>query len=91
MMKALVERTRAMLRGGGTLPLTVDHELAVTLNLFRKGGDAILDGIAAQDYDTLRGRPVVTKLTKLLLLGGTLLEKFRLRKSSVGGGEVRQA
>ena len=91
MMKALVDRTRAMLHGGGTLPATVDHELAVTLNLFRKGGDAILDGIAAQDYDTLRGRPVVTKFRKLMLLGGALLEKFRLRQNSVGGREVRQA
>ena len=91
MMKALVQRTRAMLRDGGALPATVDHELAVTLNLFRKGGDAILDGIVAQDYDTLRGRPVVTKLHKLVLLGGALLEKFRLRRSAGHVGGVRQA
>ncbi len=91
MMKSLVERTRAMLHDGGRISSTVDHELAVTLNLFRNGGDAILDGIAAQDYDTLRGRPVVTKMKKLKLLGGALLEKFRLRQSGAGPGEVRQA
>jgi squalene synthase HpnC len=88
MMKALVERTRAMLQEGGEISANVDHELAVTLNLFRRGGDAILNGIAAQDYDTLRGRPVVTKAKKLLLLGGALLEKFRWRRS---GGEVGKA
>ena len=91
MMKSLVERTRAMLHEGGRISSTVDHELAVTLNLFRKGGDAILDGIAAQDYDTLRGRPVVTKMKKLKLLGGALLEKFRLRQSGAEPGEVRRA
>ena len=82
MMRALVERTRAMLQEGGAISATVDRELAVTLNLFRKGGDAILDGIVAQDYDTLRGRPVVTGIKKIFLLGGALLEKFGLRNSA---------
>ena len=49
----------------------VDKELAVTLDLFRKGGEAILDGIAAQDYDVLRGRPVVTKTQEAGLAGGS--------------------
>ena len=80
MMKALVERTREMLDRGGEIVTTVDHELAVTLNLFRKGGAAILDGIVAQNYDTLGGRPVVTKVKKVWLLGGALLERYRLRK-----------
>jgi squalene synthase HpnC len=78
MIKDLVERTRAMLREGGEISRRVDRELAVTLNLFRKGGDAILDGIVAQDYDVLRGRPVVSKTKKLMLLGGSLIEKMRI-------------
>ncbi len=77
MVKDLVVRTRAMLAEGGEISRHVDRELAVTLNLFRKGGDAILDGIVAQDYDVLRGRPVVSKAKKLSLLGGSLLEKLR--------------
>lgn len=77
MVKDLVERTRAMLAEGGKISRQVDRELAVTLNLFRKGGDAILDGIVAQDYDVLRGRPVVSKRKKLSLLAGSLLEKLR--------------
>jgi len=46
--------------------------LAVTLDLFRKGGEAILNGITAQDFDVLRGRPVVSKARKL----GLLLQAF---------------
>lgn len=78
MMHDLVARTRTMLREGGVISAKVDRELAVTLNLFRKGGDAILDGIVAQDYDVLRGRPVVSKTKKLMLLGGSLIEKMRI-------------
>ena len=35
----------------------VDRELAATLELFCQGGEAILDAIAAQEYDTLKRRP----------------------------------
>jgi squalene synthase HpnC len=82
MIKYLVERTRIMLHEGGAISSQVDKELAVTLDLFRKGGDAILDGITAQDYDVLRGRPVVTKLKKMALLAGALLSKMRARMAS---------
>jgi phytoene/squalene synthetase len=82
MMRALVDRTRAMLREGATLNATVDDELRVTLDLFSNGGEAILDGIVAQDYDVLRGRPVVTRRKKLLLLLGALLGKLRARRAT---------
>jgi phytoene/squalene synthetase len=77
MMHALVDRTRLMLREGALISASVDPELRVTLDLFRHGGEAILDGIAAQDYDVLRGRPVVTRRKKLTLLLGALLGKLR--------------
>ena len=78
MIEGLVVRTRAMLHEGGTISSHVDKELAVTLDLFRKGGDAILDGITTQDFDVLRGRPVVTKVKKVFLLIGALLAKLRV-------------
>jgi squalene synthase HpnC len=78
MMADLVTRTRAMLLEGGAISGLVDRELAVTLDLFRKGGEAILDGIEAQDFDVLRGRPVVTKVKKLSLLAGALVAKARM-------------
>jgi squalene synthase HpnC len=80
MMQALVERTRTMLREGTPISTMVDRELAVTLDLFRRGGEAILDGIAAQNYDVLRGRPIVTRRKKLVLLLGGLLGKLSLRR-----------
>jgi squalene synthase HpnC len=82
MVRALVDRTRDMLRQGAPLSDTVDDELRVTLDLFRKGGEAILDGIAAQNYDILRGRPVVTRRKKFMLLLGALLGKLRARRHS---------
>jgi squalene synthase HpnC len=79
MVEDLVRRTRAMLLEGGAVARMVDKELAVTLDLFRKGGEAILNGIAAQGYDVLRGRPVVTKMKKVQLLAGALVSKVFAR------------
>ena len=82
MMRALVDRTRDMLRQGAPISALVDDELRVTLDLFRKGGEAILDGIAAQKYDVLRGRPVVTRRRKLVLLLGALFGKLSVVRDS---------
>lgn len=75
MMEFLVEDARARLRRGERIVELVDRDLAATLQLFVNGGYAILDAIAAQGYDTLRARPVVTKGAKLRLLGGALVGK----------------
>jgi squalene synthase HpnC len=77
MMQELVVRTRAMLLEGGEISLHVDKELKVVLDLFRKGGEAILNGIARQDFDVLRGRPVVSKARKVGLLMEALGGKLR--------------
>lgn len=76
MMKFLVDDARARLLRGQRISTLVKPDLAATLSLFAKGGHAILDAIAAHDYDTLRSRPVVTKAAKLRLLGGALLGKI---------------
>jgi squalene synthase HpnC len=77
MVQSLVVRTREMLLEGGVISKHVDRELAVTMDLFRKGGEAILNGIVAEDYDVLRGRPVVSKARKLGLLMEALVGKVR--------------
>ena len=77
MVQSLVVRTREMLLEGGEISKHVDKELAVVLDLFRKGGEAILNGITAEDFDVLRGRPVVTKARKLGLLVEALFGKLR--------------
>ena len=77
MIESLVAWTREMLLEGGEISKHVDKELAVVLDLFRKGGEAILNGITAQDFDVLRGRPVVSKARKLGLLIGAFVDKLR--------------
>ena len=77
MVESLVTRTRSMLLEGGEISKYVDRELGVVLDLFRKGGEAILSGIASQDYDVLRGRPVVSKTKKVGLLLEALFSKLR--------------
>ena len=76
MMEFLVADARARLTRGQRIVELVERDLAATLSLFVKGGFAILDAIAAQDYDTLRARPVVSKVVKLRLLGGVLAGKL---------------
>jgi squalene synthase HpnC len=76
MMEFLVADARARLTRGKRITQLVSRDLASTLQLFVNGGHAILDAIAAQGYDTLRSRPVVTKAAKLRLLGGALAGKL---------------
>ena len=57
-------------------PVGASHSLELRY-LFSMGGAAIIDGIAAQEYDVLRGRPVVTRRKKLMLLLGALVGKLR--------------
>lgn len=83
MMNALVDRTASILQQGAPLTAMVDPELRVTIDLFRRGGEAILEGIASQDYDVLRGRPVVTRRRKLTLLLGAVLRRLRAGSSGV--------
>ncbi len=75
MMQFLVDDARARLVHGRRIVDLVDRDLASTLALFVKGGLAILDAIAAQGYDTLRARPIVTKGVKLRLLGSAVAGK----------------
>jgi phytoene/squalene synthetase len=87
MMEFLVADARARLARGRRITTLVERDLAATLSLFVQGGFAILDAIAAQDYDTLRSRPVVSKAAKLRLLGGALAGKLgsALRPGTRGG------
>jgi squalene synthase HpnC len=77
LMQNLVEHTRTMLHEGGAITTHVDKELAATLGLFRKGGDAILDAIEAQGFNVLKQRPEVSKGKKVRLLAGAFASKLR--------------
>ena len=76
LMKDLICRTRELFVVGAELPKLVDGQLSVDLDMFSRGGLAILDAIEAQGYDTLHHRPVVTKSKQLRLLGRALIAKL---------------
>lgn len=82
MMRALVDRTRDMMNEGAPIRDAVDPELRITLDLFYRGGIAILEGIAAQNYDVLRGRPMVTRRKKIELVARAFFGKLRAGKHS---------
>ncbi len=77
MMQFLVADARARLTRGQRITTLVSRDLATVLQLFVNGGNAILDAIAAQEYNTLQSRPIVTKARKLRLLGGALAGKLK--------------
>jgi squalene synthase HpnC len=72
LMKDLIARTRAIFAAGLPLAKTVDPFLRVDIELFSRGGIAILDAIESQGYNTLEQRPVLTKRMRIGLLGRAL-------------------
>ncbi|MEX2300614.1 MAG: squalene synthase HpnC [Bryobacterales bacterium] len=67
-LKDLGGRARELFLKGLPLVDSVDRRLAVDLDLFSRGGMAILDRIAAQNYDVIAQRPVIGKAAKGVLL-----------------------
>jgi squalene synthase HpnC len=76
MMRFEVERTRDWFRQGKPLIGKVDRELAIDLELFTRGGEAVLDAIEKQNYAVLGQRPAISKMRKLSLLGRAVLGKL---------------
>jgi squalene synthase HpnC len=79
---------RSLFEEGLPLIGRVNRELAVDLDLFSRGGLAILDAIERQDCDVLRARPALSKRTKLALairaIGGKALPFLRLNIRPTG-------
>lgn len=72
LMKSLVVRTRKLFDAGLPLAQSVDKTLGIDVELFSRGGLAVLDAIEASGHDTLHHRPALTKTKKLGLLGRAL-------------------
>ena len=72
-----VERTRVLFQQGLPLIERMPGPLAVDIELFSRGGLAILDRIEAQGFDVLTARPKLGKLTKLGLLTRALVGRLR--------------
>src|SRR5262249_12998429 len=85
LLKLEVERARALFAEGQNLVRRVPPELAVDVDLFSRGGRAVLDAIEARGYDVLSARPALSRWTKLRLLGQAMaaiaLARMRRRGS----------
>jgi squalene synthase HpnC/squalene synthase HpnD len=68
LMKELIARTCGLFLGGLPLVKMVDGALRTDIELFSRGGLAVLDAIESAGYNTLEHRPALTKATKLRLL-----------------------
>jgi squalene synthase HpnC len=73
LMKELIEYTRGLFEKGMPLAKKVEGKLSVDLEMFSRGGLAVLDAIEAMGYDTLHRRPEVSKVKQAGLLGRALI------------------
>ena len=76
LMRFEVQRAREWFHKGLPLAQKVDRDLAIDIELFSRGGLAILDAIERQDYDVLARRPVISKPRKLALVARAALRKL---------------
>ena len=73
LMRDLIAETRKLFAQGEPLAKKVDRRLSVDLQLFSKGGIAVLDAIEDVGYDTLHRRPSISKGKQARLLGRALV------------------
>jgi squalene synthase HpnC/squalene synthase HpnD len=73
LMKELIARTRVLFAQGAPLAKMVDAGLSVDLEMFTRGGLAVLDAIESSGYDTLHHRPTIGKGKQARLLGRALV------------------
>jgi squalene synthase HpnC len=83
LMKDLIARTRTLFAEGLPLAKLVDARLSVDLEMFSRGGLAVLDAIEAAGYDTLHHRPAVSKGKQARLLGRALFGHLAGKSSSL--------
>jgi squalene synthase HpnC len=74
-MKEACEVAAKLFEQGLPLCDKVDRRLAIDLELFSRGGMKVLEKIAAQGYDVLKGRPAISKTERVSLLVGTLVRR----------------
>ena len=76
MMKFEVGRAREWFAQGMPLVSKVNHELAIDIELFSRGGMEILRAVERQGYAVLGRRPAISKARKLALVARAALGKL---------------
>jgi squalene synthase HpnC len=75
--RLLCDRARTLLASGRQLERLAPPRLRVQLALYRLGGEAILDAVAARDYRTATRRPVVDRAARVRIAGAALSTGLR--------------
>ncbi len=82
LMKELVARTRQLFADGMPLARSVDPALRVDIEMFSRGGLAVIEAIEAIGYNTLEHRPSIPKSKQVsLLLRALVLRLFAFAQS----------
>lgn len=76
LMKELIAYTRDLFERGLPLAGKVRRELSVDIELFSRGGLAVLEAIEAQSYNTLTRRPAISRGKQVRLLGRALVSRL---------------
>ena len=76
MMKELVEYTRTLFARGRSLVGRVAGPIRVDIDMFGRGGLAVLDAIEAVGYNTIERRPALSRRTQARLLGRALVSRL---------------
>jgi len=87
LMQDLIARTRALFDQGLPLAKMVDKRLSVDLEMFSRGGLAVLDAIESIGYDTLHKRPAIGRFKQARLLGRTLVKHLMQHSSAAAHQE----
>jgi squalene synthase HpnC/squalene synthase HpnD len=82
LMKELIARTRQLFEQGMPLARRVDSALRVDIEMFGRGGLAVLDSIEAIGYNTLQHRPSIPKSKQLQLLIRALFQRLFAQDSA---------
>jgi phytoene/squalene synthetase len=70
--RLLCDRARALLSSGRELERLAPPRLRVQLALYRLGGEAILDAVAARNYRTATHRPAVERTARLRIAAAAI-------------------
>jgi phytoene/squalene synthetase len=76
LMEFEVMRTRELFSRGSPLVDECPRELRLELSLTLRGGRAILDKIASQQFDVLACRPSLSRFEMIMLAGRSLVKRI---------------
>jgi squalene synthase HpnC/squalene synthase HpnD len=93
LMRDIIARTRKLFAEGLPLAEKVSGMIRVDIEMFSRGGLAVLDAIERMGYNTLERRPAISKVTQAMLLARALAGRLfsgRMKAGDAEPGRARQ-